>query len=193
MYSIYVSPHHLEGNLAQSTSYLPVNLAEQFDRHYPAVYKYFRYRGADADLANDLAAGVFERALAKLSSFDPRKGAFNTWLFVIARHEAINHWKAQARRRDVSIDTVSALSSGEPAPEDMVIRDQGIAALLTVLCELDEREREIVALKFGGALNNRQIAGLLGLTAGNVGVLLYRALQKIKAKLSEAEGQVSNE
>jgi RNA polymerase sigma-70 factor (ECF subfamily) len=177
----------------QPTPCLAINLVEQFDRYYLAVYKYFRYRGADPDLANDLATGVFERALAKLSSFDPHKGAFNTWLFAIARHASINHWKDQARRKDVSIDCVSAQSSGEPTPEDVVIQGQSVEALLMALCELEEREREIVALKFGGALNNRQIAGLVGLTAGNVGVILYRALQKIKEKLSMAEGQVRNE
>ena len=177
----------------QPTDRLTVNLSEQFDRYYPAVYKYFRYRGADPDLANDLAAAAFERALAKLSSFDPRKGSFSTWLFAIARHTAINHWKAQARRKDVSIDFVSEQSNGEPLPEDVVIQGQSLEALLVALSDLEERQREIVALKFGGALNNRQIAGLLGLTDGNVGVILYRVLQQIKEKLSMAEGQVRNE
>jgi RNA polymerase sigma factor (sigma-70 family) len=175
------------------TACLTVNLSEQFDCYYPAVYKYFRYRGADPDLANDLAAAVFERALTKLSSFDPRKGAFNTWLFAIARHTAINHWKAQARRKDVSIDFISDQSNGEPLPEEVVIQGQSLEALLAALCDLEERQREIVALKFGGVLNNRQIAGLLGLTAGNVGVILYRALQKIKQNLSAVEGQVRDE
>ncbi|MDR3573479.1 MAG: sigma-70 family RNA polymerase sigma factor [Anaerolineaceae bacterium] len=175
------------------TANLTVNLSEQFDRYYPAVHKYFRYRGADPDLANDLAAVVFERALTKLSSFDPRKGGFGTWLFAIARHTAINHWKAQRTKQDISIDFVSEQSDGEPLPEEVVIQGQSLEALLAALSDLEERQREIVALKFGGALNNRQIASLLGLTDGNVGVILYRALQKIKEKLSMAEGQVRYE
>jgi len=193
LYIIYVYTDHPEGNLAQPTACHAINLAEQFDHYYPAVYKYFRYRGADPDLANDLAAGVFERALTKLSSFDPRRGAFSTWLFAIARHAVINHWKAQTYRKDVSIDCVSAQPNGESMPEEVVIQGQSVEALLLALCELNDREREIVALKFGGSLNNRQIAGLLGLTAGNVGVVLYRALQKIREKLSVAEGQVRDE
>ncbi len=79
---------------------------------------------------------------------------------------------------------------GDALPEEAIIQAQGVEALLAALRRLEDREREIVALKFGGALNNRQIAGLLGLTAGNVGVILYRALQKIRAELSAAEGQV---
>ena len=59
--------------MAQPISCAPVNLGEQFDQYYPAVFKYFRYRGADPDTANDLAAAVFERALAKINTFDPEK------------------------------------------------------------------------------------------------------------------------
>ena len=177
--------------MAQPTSCQPVNLGEQFDQYYPAVFKYFRYRGADPDTANDLAAAVFERALAKINTFDPRKAAFNTWIFTIAHNLGINHWKAQTRSQAVSID--QGLPGLDPQPEDAIIHQEGIAALLTALSELDEREREVVGLKFSGALTNRQIAGLVNLTASNVGVILYRALHKMKLALEGTEGQVRHE
>jgi RNA polymerase sigma factor (sigma-70 family) len=191
---LYININHLpEGTLAQPTPCPAINLAEQFDRYYPAVHRYFRYRGADPDSANDLAAGVFEHALAKLHTFDPRKAAFNTWLFAIARHAAINHWKTQARRKVLPIEQASAQPTGDPLPEETVIHEQRIEALLAALKRLDEREREIVALKFAGAFNNRQIAGLVNLTESNVGVILYRALQKIKGWLFAAEGLVCHD
>ena len=177
--------------MPQPISSQPVNLGEQFDHYYPAVYKYFRYRGADSDTANDLTAAVFERALAKINTFDPRKAAFKTWVFAIAHNLGINHWKAQTKTLGVSIDQVQ--SGSDPLPEDAIIHQEGITELLTALSELDEREREVVGLKFGGALTNRQIAGLVNLTATNVGVILSRALHKMKLELSIAEGQVRNE
>ena len=177
--------------MAQPTSCQPVNLGEQFDHYYPAVFKYFRYRGADSDSANDLAAAVFERALAKIKTFDPGKAAFNTWIFTIAHNMGINHWKAQTRAQAVSIDRTQPGS--DPPPEDAIIHREGIAALLAALSELEEREREVVVLKFSGALTNRQIAGLVNLTASNVGVILYRAIHKMKLELSIAEGQVRHE
>ena len=177
--------------MAQPTSCQPVNLGEQFDHYYQAVFKFFRYRGADSDTANDLAAAVFERALAKINTFDPGKAAFNTWIFTIAHNLGINHWKAQTRSQVVSIDP--GLPGLDPQPEDAIIQEEGITALLTALSELDEREREVVGLKFSGALTNRQIAGLVNLTAGNVGVILYRALQKMKLEMEGTEGQVRHE
>ncbi|MDD5370913.1 MAG: sigma-70 family RNA polymerase sigma factor [Anaerolineaceae bacterium] len=168
-----------------------INLTEAFERYYPAIFKYYRYRGADSDTANDLASTVFERALVKLASFNPEKAAFPTWLFAIAHHLAINHWKAQARSRPVSLD-VAALPASEPSPDEALLRQERLEILLAALQALEEREREIVALKFAGALTNRQISGLVGLSAGNVGVILYRALQKLKTRLSAVEGQVSH-
>jgi RNA polymerase sigma factor (sigma-70 family) len=177
--------------LAKPTSCHSVNLGEQFDHYYPAVFKYFRYRGADSDTANELAAAVFERALAKINTFDPRKAAFNTWIFSIAHNMGINHWKAQIRAQAVSID--QAQPGLDLPPEDAIIHQEGITALLTALSELDEREREVVGLKFTGALTNRQIAGLVNLTANNVGVILYRALHKMKLELEGTEGKVRHE
>lgn len=153
------------------------------------MYKYFRYRGDDSDTANDLASTVFERALAKLDSFDPRKAAFNTWLFAIAHNVIINHWKAQARSPILSTD-LTDLPGNDPGPDERLLQQERLGALLTALRDLDEREREIVALKFAGALNNRQIASLVGLSASNVGVILYRALNKLKTRLLVAEEQV---
>ena len=71
----------------------PTLLERAFDTYYPAIFRYFRYRGADADTANDLAAAAFERALNHLHQFDPRKAQIQTWLFAIAHNLAINHWK----------------------------------------------------------------------------------------------------
>ena len=48
---------------------------------------------------------------------------------------------------------------------------------------LASREKELIALKFGARLTNRSIAQMMGLTAGNVGVILFRALRKLQAEL----------
>jgi len=179
--------------LSQPAPCHPINLSEQFDHYYPAMYKYFRYRGADSDTANDLASTVFERALAKLGSFDPGKAAFNTWLFAIAHNLAVNHWKVQARRRILSLEDIAAQPGAYPPPDERLIHRERIESLLVALRALEDREREIVALKFAGALNNRQIASLVGLSASNVGVILYRTLQRLKTILSRTEGQARDE
>ena len=158
-------------------------LEQAFDRYYPALFRYFRYRGAEADAANDLASATFERALDNLGSFDPRRSQIQTWLFAIARNLSINHWKAASNH------PLAPLDEDMPAPDDPPLEQvveftQHREQILSAIQTLDERAREILALKFGGPLTNRQIAGLTGLTESNVGVILYRSLLKLRTLLA---------
>lgn len=160
-----------------------IRLDQAFERYYPSIFRYFRYRGADVDTANDLASSTFERALRALHHYDPRKGQVQTWLFAIARNVAINHWKSEAIRFSVPLDDeLSELD--DPPLEDAMIVLESKEQMLTALQLLDSRAREIIALKFGGPLTNRQIAELADLTEQNVAVILYRSLLRLKQLLS---------
>ena len=65
--------------------------------------------------------------------------------------------------------------------------------MLAALSRLDERERELLALKFASCMTNRQIAGLSGLSESNVGVILYRALHHLRILILQKTGEVSRE
>lgn len=160
----------------------PFPLEAAFDRYYPAIFRYFRYRGADANTANDLAAATFERALENLSSYDPAIAQAQTWLFTLARNLGSNYWKAESARPSIPLED-DLPQVGDPSLEQTLINTQDKAAILRALQTLDERTREIVALKFGGPFTNRQIAELTELGESNVGVILYRALLKLRAQL----------
>ncbi len=176
--------------LTQSKS-APPNLLEQaFDQYYPAVFRYFRYRGADADIANDLAASVFERALIHLDQYDPRKAAIQTWLFAIARNLSINHWKIEKETLPLDDDLPNR---DDPPLEETVIFTQDKEQTLLALQSLDKRSREILAFKFGGLLTNREIAELTGLTESNVGVILYRSLLKLRTLLAESQPEARHD
>jgi RNA polymerase sigma factor (sigma-70 family) len=164
-------------------------LEQAFDRYYPAIFRFFRYRGADADVANDLAASVFERALTRLHQYDPRKAQIQTWLFTIARNLSINHWKSEKETAPLEED----LHDEELHLEEVVIRAQDKEQVLLVLQSLDKRSREILALKFGGELSNREIAELTGLSENNIGVILYRSLLKLRTLLSSAPMEVRHD
>ncbi|MBU2496419.1 MAG: sigma-70 family RNA polymerase sigma factor [Candidatus Omnitrophica bacterium] len=157
------------------------DLTQAFDRYYPSIFRYFRYRGADADAANDLAASVFERALTHLHQYDPHKAQIQTWLFAIARNLSINHWKTEKETLPLDDDLPSR---DDPPLEEIVILTQDKEQILLALQSLDDRSREILAFKFGGPLTNREIAELTGLTEGNVGIILYRSLMKLRTLLA---------
>ena len=61
--------------------------------------------------------------------------------------------------------------------------DEGDSQLLLALEKLNDRERRVVSLKYLTGISNKEIAELEDMTANNVGVVLHRALDKLKAIL----------
>jgi RNA polymerase sigma-70 factor (ECF subfamily) len=58
---------------------------------------------------------------------------------------------------------------------------QSDAARLAALLEgLPERDRELLSLKYGAGMTNREIAAATGLTDSNVGTILHRAVQDLR-------------
>jgi RNA polymerase sigma factor (sigma-70 family) len=65
-------------------------------------------------------------------------------------------------------------------PEEDVLGSPELAEALT---QLNDREREVLALRFGGDLNGPQIAELLGLTLANVQQITSRSLRRLRELL----------
>lgn len=162
------------------------DFCELYERYYDAVCGYARCRVEDAAAADDVVSRVFERALDGLRSYDPRRGPVAAWLFTIARNAVADHHRALRGRIVVPFDAADLCPSSEPRTEDILARAEERRALAGALALLDEREREILALKFGGGMTNRGIAAQLDLCESHVAVLVYRAVRRLRAVLEKS-------
>jgi RNA polymerase sigma-70 factor (ECF subfamily) len=165
--------------------------AEQYGEYLPRVLNYVRLRVDSEDLAQDLTAQTFERALSRLHTLRDR-GAFGGWLFRIARSVVAGHYRR--RRRILPLESLEnrradelelGLTLTQPQPEAEVERGLEMAALRQALTLLSEREQEIIRLRFVAGLTNRAIGRAMGLREGNVAVILFRALRKLRKTLGE--------
>ncbi len=143
----------------------------------PRIYNYFRYRVGDDAVAEDLTSTTFEKAWRNRRRYSEDLSAFSTWLFTIARNTAIDHFRRH--RETVSLDAI-ADPPGELGVESLVQRRSDVDRLTGLLRTLSPRDRELVAMKYGGDLTNRQIAALTGLSESNVGTILYRLVGKLR-------------
>lgn len=164
--------------------------AEGLAQFRPHIYKYLRYRGLEVEEANDVTSAVFERAFKKLASYDPERSAPNTWLFAIARNILKDYWQAAGKRHALPLEAVEEQPAFDPPPEEVVVRRETRRELIEALGSLDDRERDLIALKFSALITNREIASLTGLTESNVGVILFRAVLKLRGLLSASTGGV---
>ena len=142
------------------------------------VYNYFRFRVGDGPLAEDLTSETFVKAWRNRARYRRDLAAFSTWLFTIARRVAQDHYRKQ--KHEVPLEGITEIPSGEMV-EDIADRDANFARLSVLLARLAERDRELVALKYGAGLTNRAIARLSGLTESNAGVILHRTVQGLRA------------
>lgn len=165
----------------------PAAFAEIFDYYFPRVYNYVRYRVRDAETTDDITAIVFERALHKIDTYRPERNPFANWLFAIARNAVRDHLRSANRRRVVSLETLSEHASNELLPEELVVRGETHRLIRTAVETLGERDREIIALKFGAGLTNRAIAEMVRLSESNIGVILYRAVRRLRSELTSKE------
>src|SRR5436190_21093073 len=117
------------------------SFAEAAERHLDDVYRYLLVFTRDATLAEDLAAETFERALRTWRRFDPARASARTWLCTIARSIALDHFRAEKRRR--SRERAVSDADGQVAPPDLGLSP----ALERALAALTAADREVVALR----------------------------------------------
>jgi RNA polymerase sigma-70 factor (ECF subfamily) len=148
----------------------------------PRVYNFFRYRVGDDQLAEDLTSATFEKAWRGRARYRRDLAAFSTWLFSIARNVAIDYYRQ--RRVEVALEDVR-LQAYELTPDAEVESKAEFAQLSVLLARLPERERELLAMKYGAGLTNREIASVTGLSESNVGTILYRTVHGLRAEWKE--------
>jgi RNA polymerase sigma-70 factor (ECF subfamily) len=141
----------------------------------PRVYNFFRYRVADRAAAEDLTSVTFEKAWRARDRYRRDRAGTGTWLLAIARNVARDHFRGA--RRAVPLDEGQAVTD---SPEAAVLRRTEHARLRTLVLELPERERELLALKYGGGATNRAIARITGLSESNVGTILHRVVAALR-------------
>jgi RNA polymerase sigma factor (sigma-70 family) len=142
------------------------------------VYAYAAYRLGDGPDAEDATSETFERALRYRKSYDPRKGEPVAWLLGIAKRCIDGGW-SNTEYATEDIDSVASTDlEGETVRRLTISR---------AVASLDERDRELIALRYGADLTARQIAELLGARTNAIEVALHRALGRLRGILGVDE------
>jgi RNA polymerase sigma-70 factor (ECF subfamily) len=160
------------------------DFATVYDDEVWSVYGFFAYRLPSVTDAEDLTQRTFERALRAWGRFDPARAPVRVWLLTIARNLLIDHYRADVWGRQQTIEEVPEGELGSEMPEP----DLGLEPeLATALAELAPRDREVLALRFGGDLNGPEIAAMTGLSLANVQQILSRSLRRLRKRLEGSE------
>lgn len=154
-----------------------------YDQQVRRVYGYLAYRVESKEAAEDLTQQTFESALAAWDRFDPARAPLGVWLLTIARNLLVDHYRSRDAGRRLPLDAVAEdrLGSGQEQPR--LGLEPRLAAALE---ELSDREREIIALRFGADMSGAEIAAATELSLANVHQILSRSLRRLRASLEAA-------
>lgn len=158
---------------------VPIDWEAVYAAELPRVLGFFRYRVGDLATAEDLTSTTFEKAWRARRTYRSDRASAGTWLLSIARNVAIDHFRS--RRVGIPLSDVSELPSGSSVEEEAQRRADG-HRLATLLGTLPDRERELLALKYGAGESNRDIARLTGLSESNVGTILSRVIATLRQR-----------
>ncbi|AZV56596.1 sigma-70 family RNA polymerase sigma factor [Clostridium sp. AWRP] len=151
-----------------------------FNTYYQKVFNFFYGHLNNRTVSQDLTGEVFVRAASAWHQYDELKGAVSTWIFTIAQ----NILKDYLRKKKPMLTEVYEVQDDFNV-QDHVENKEEIAALKKAMFCLSEREKEVLQFKYFAGLKNTEIAELTGLSGTNIGVIVHRALQKLRKKLKE--------
>lgn len=159
-----------------------VNWESAYQELLPKVYHYFCLRTGDRLEAEDLTAATFERAWRDRERYRKDLGAFSQWLFGIARHLVITHYRRTQQEHPIELVITDAISR---PTEEAATHQQEFEKIASILALLPERERELFSLKYGAQFTNRSIAKTVGITETNVGTILNRIVTRLREQLEK--------
>ncbi len=147
----------------------------------PRVFHFFFYKVGDTLIAEELTSITFEKAWSGRDRYRKNTGEIRFWLFGIAQKVAVDYFRKH--RNEVPLNSIDIASSQNIEKEvETKAEYERLAAILSIL---SERERLLISLKYGAELTNREIARQVWLSESSVGIILFRAVAKLRKAWEE--------
>jgi RNA polymerase sigma-70 factor (ECF subfamily) len=157
-----------------------------YERYFDGVWGYLRLLLRDHHEAEDAAQQTFTKAFEALPTFELRLGTpFRSWLYRIARNEALNHLRKHKRVAIEEPDRVALRceASVPEMPHDMLgwLSD---SELLVFMERLPASQRQALALRYIVGLRTEELAEVLGRSPQAVRKLEHRALRFLEERMT---------
>lgn len=158
-------------------------IEDNFEQYRKALIAYILKFVSVREDAEDICQRTFEKAFLNIGRYDP-KYAISTWLFNIARNEAIDHLR-RARSSIVALPLNSAAEdaklSCDSSPEEQMIVSQAVRTMLENIRNLPPAYGRIAELRFVKDLAYEDIASITGLPLGTVKTRINRARKMLQS------------
>src|SRR5262249_55284773 len=149
------------------------------------IFRYIVHRVNDTQLAEDLTADVFIRALKSISSYQEQGRPFLAWLYRIAHARVVDHYR-RTDRRPVESDLEAEPIPVEADLDQQVLRRQAAKGLRAAIVGLTEEQQQVVIFRFIEGYSIEVVAQMMGKKANAIKALQHRALRSMAHRLRRA-------
>ena len=139
----------------------------------------------DSHAAEDISQEVFIAVYRKISTFDPMRSKFVTWLFTIARNKSINHLR---KKKKVSFSVQEEIVA-EADPCEEVCKEEFFQQLDDALKQLGPCQQRAFVLAEFENLPYEEIAQIECVSIGTVKSRIHRAKEKLRKALEQITGE----
>ena len=156
-----------------------MDFAYVYREYYRKILNYIHKRISSYQDAEDLTQEILTVCYRNWEKYDADRASVGTWVFVIANSRLKNYYRDKKQTDFLDEDPDLAYAE-EDFLEKSILFQENKKMLYASLNALEETDRQIVVLKYFYGKTSDELAGLLGITPGNVRVRLYRALDKMR-------------
>jgi RNA polymerase sigma factor (sigma-70 family) len=159
------------------TTYAPPPFQAFLDEHRGPVLAFLRAAVGPND-ADDCFQETFISALRAYKRMDGRHP--RAWVMTIARHKAIDHHRARARRPEPRAEVPEQPVAGPEA-------QAGDGEVWAAVAELSEAQREAVALRYAADLPYREVGETLGISEQAARRRVHDGLENLRTRIDAEE------
>ncbi|MEX3747289.1 RNA polymerase sigma factor [Lysinibacillus xylanilyticus] len=171
---------------------LESRIVEIYNLYYLDVYRFLVCFTGNQNDAEDLTQEVFIRVLKGLSNFDG-KYKLKTWIFSIAKHVAIDHYRKKRFTSLFKDGFFNQLLSNEKKPDEEFEVTELKRLIHEAIAKLKPNYRSVVILRGINEFSIIETSEILQCSEVKVKVDYHRALKELKRKLNiEIEGVLTN-
>jgi RNA polymerase sigma-70 factor (ECF subfamily) len=194
----------LEKKIVEESRTNPGAFGKIFEEYYPAIFRYCLHRTGNTEVANDVAAETFYRALNKLGSFKWAGVPFSAWLYRIAGNEIIDYFRHKKYEPDSYDEAEHELNLPDRHAEaniekEMIEAQEAVETnkkfmeAKEAIGKLPVKYQEVLALRFMEDKKILEICAITGKGEGTIKSLISRGLSRLRAVLEPNKTQPSRE
>ena len=155
------------------------------DRYQRPAFQMVSNFVSDRHAAEDITQDVFVTVYEKLSTFDPMRCRFSTWLFTIARNKSINYLR---KKKPLVLKYQQDIISSDD-PGDHIERIEFFQQMDNALNQLPPRQKRAFMLAEFENLPYDQIAQVECTSIGTIRSRIHRAKKKLQKTLKQVSGE----